>query len=111
MISKAIGKYIRISPFKTREVIDIVRGKNVDEAVAILSNLNKKAAGIVLKILNSAVANAQNRSESEIKGLYISEIKADQGPVYKRFRPAAMGRAVMIRKRTTHITVKLDVKK
>lgn len=110
MISTAVAKYVRISPVKMREIIDIIRDKDVDEALVILENLNKKAARIARKTLDSAIANANNRMDSEVKNLYISEIKADQGPMYKRYRPAAMGRVVMIRKRTTHLTVELDIR-
>jgi len=111
MISKAIEKYIRISPLKAREVVNLVRGKDVDEAIAILDNLNKKASRIVKKALESAIANAKDKAGGEeISGLYISDIRAEQGAMYKRYRPAAMGRAVIIRKRTTHIIVNLDRK-
>jgi len=110
MLAKTVEKYIRISPLKAREVINIVRGKNVEEALGILSNLNKKAAVVIKKSLESAIANAKGKVGEDVEGLYISKIIADQGPMYKRFKPAAMGRAVMIRKRTTHIRVELDKK-
>lgn len=110
MIAKASEKYLRISPSKVQPVIDLIRGKGVTEALPILDNLNKKAARIVKKALNSAVANAKYKTETENieSELYISYIVANQGPMYKRYKPAAMGRAVMVRKRTTHLDIYLD---
>ena len=112
MISKAILRYVRISPFKAREVADLVRGKSVDEALNILEFTPKKAASIIKKVIKSAIANAENNfGYSDIDRLFISKIYIDEGPTLKRYRPYAMGRACMIRKRTSHITVVLDEKK
>ncbi len=108
LVSKAYAKYIRVSPRKTRLVIDLVRGEKVDRALVILANLNKGAKVHVRKLIKSAVSNAKsNPAVSNAEQLFISKITADNGPVLKRFRAAAMGRATMIRHRTTHLTVEL----
>lgn len=104
----ATARYIRISSNKVRVVIDLIRGKSVKEAQAILMNTPKAACEPVLKLLNSAVANAENNMEMSKDGLYVAEIKADQGPTLRRFRPRAKGMASRIRKRTSHITIVLD---
>jgi large subunit ribosomal protein L22 len=103
--ARAIAKYIRISPRKVQEVADLVRGKNVDEALAILEFTNKRGAGILKKVVSSAVANAENNNDMDRENLYIAEVYANQGPTLKRFRPRAQGRAFMIRKRTSHVGV------
>ena len=105
---RAVAKYIRISSSKVRIVIDLIRGKSVAEARAILMNTPKAATEPVLKLLNSAVANAENNLEMAADSLYIAEAYADQGPTLRRFRPRAQGRATRIRKRTSHITIVLD---
>ena len=107
MEAKAIAKFVRISPRKAQQVVDLVRGKQVDEALAILKHAPRKSAPIVEKVLNSAIANAENNHELNREKLIVSEIFANQGPTIKRFRPRAMGRATMIRKRTSHIGVTL----
>lgn len=101
----ASARFVRISSSKVRIVIDLIRGKSIAEAKAILLNTPKAASDIVLKLVNSAVANAENNLEIPGDTLYIAEIFADQGPTLKRFRPRAQGRASRIRKRTSHITV------
>jgi len=103
--ARAIAKYIRISPRKVQEVADLVRGKNVNEALAILEFTNKRGAGILKKVVSSAVANAENNDDMDRENLYIAEVFANQGPTLKRFQPRAQGRAFMIRKRTSHIGV------
>ena len=105
---RAVAKYIRISSSKVRIVIDLIRGKSVAEARAILMNTPKAATEPALKLLNSAVANAENNLEMAADSLYIAEAYADQGPTLRRFRPRAQGRATRIRKRTSHITIVLD---
>lgn len=105
METKAIGRYTRISPRKARSVADAIRGKDVGEAYGILQYTPRKAARLIEKVLRSAVANAENNNEMDPKQLYISGIYVDEGPTLKRFKPRAMGRADMIRKRTSHITV------
>ena len=104
----ATAKYIRISSSKVKAVIDLIRGKQVSEAKAILMNTPKAATEPVLKLLNSAVANAENNLEMNKDNLYVAEIYANMGPTLKRFRPLAQGRATSIRKRTSNITIVLD---
>lgn len=104
----AIAKYVRISSRKVKVVIDLIRGKSVAEAKAILAFTPKAASEPVLKVLNSAVANAENNLDMSADQLYVAEVFANQGPTLKRFRPRAQGRASRIRKRTSHITVILD---
>jgi len=103
--ARAVGRYIRIAPNKVRQVVNLIRGKQVDEALAILRFTPKKAAAIVEKVLKSAVANAEHNYDMDRDSLYISEIYVDQGPTLKRYKARAMGRADLIRKRTSHITV------
>ncbi|MBM7583025.1 large subunit ribosomal protein L22 [Caldicoprobacter guelmensis] len=105
---RAIARYIRMSPRKVRAVIDLIRGKTVNEALAILANTPRAATVPVMKVLKSAIANAENNMNMSQDNLYIAEIYADQGPTLKRIRPRARGMAYMIRKRTSHITVVLD---
>ncbi len=105
---RAVAKYIRISPRKVKIVIDLIRGKSVADATAILLNVPKAASEPVLKVLNSAVANAENNLELSKDNLYVAEVFADQGPTLKRFNPVARGRAMRILKRTSHITIILD---
>lgn len=105
MEAKAVAKYIRISPQKARSVADAIRGKHVVEAFGILKFTPRKAAGIIEKVLKSAVANAENNFDMDAENLVVSRIAIDEGPTIKRFRPRAMGRADQIRKRTSHITV------
>ncbi len=104
----ATAKYIRISSSKVKAVIDLIRGKQVSEARAILENTPKAATEPVLKLLNSAIANAENNLEMNRDSLYVAEIYANMGPTLKRFRPRAQGRATSIRKRTSNITIVLD---
>ena len=112
MIVKAIAKYVRVSPRKVRMVINLIRGRSVPQALNILFNMNKGARRPVEKVLKSAVSNAEVKMPGmEKEEFYISKITADGGPMLKRYRAAAMGRATMIRKRTTHILVELDTKK
>ena len=105
---RAIARYIRISSRKVKSVIDLIRGKSVREAEAILRYTPKAATEPVLKLLNSAVANAENNLELNRDDLYVAEVYANQGPTLMRFRARARGRASRIRKRTSHITIVLD---
>lgn len=110
MESKAIAKYVRMSPRKIRRVADLIRGKNVVEALNILHFTRKSASIPLEKTLRSAVSNMLNLESSskvDYDELYIKEIRVDQGVTLKRFRPAAMGRAVRIRKPTSHIFIKV----
>jgi large subunit ribosomal protein L22 len=110
MEAKAIAKYIRISPQKVRLVVDLVRGKKVGEARSILQYTRKYAAGLISKVLKSAVANAKQNPNIDESILYVKEIYVDQGPSLKRWRARAQGRAASIKKRMSHITVILDEK-
>ncbi|MBA2346097.1 MAG: 50S ribosomal protein L22 [Rubrobacter sp.] len=104
---KATARYVRIAPRKARLVADAVRGKSVPEAVSILEFTNKRAAKIVGDVVNSAASNAEHNDDADTDVLFVREIRVDEGPTIKRYRPRAMGRATMIRKRTSHISVKL----
>lgn len=110
MEAKATAKYIRIAPNKARQVVNLIRGKDVDEALAILKYTPKRAAGIIEKVLNSAIANAEHNYDMDRENLFISKIYVDQGPAMKRYKPRAFGRADLIRKRTSHITVVVSEK-
>jgi large subunit ribosomal protein L22 len=111
MEARAISKYVRVSPQKTRLVADMVRGKKVDEALILLRFTPKKSGRLITKVLRSAMANAENAKSFDLEKLYIKIIKIDQGPRLKRFRPRAMGRATRIIKPSSHITVVLQEKK
>ncbi|WP_456434235.1 50S ribosomal protein L22 [Thermosulfuriphilus sp.] len=110
MEARATAKYVRISPYKARLVVDAVRGKPVGEALAILSFMPKKGARLVKKVLLSAIANAEQNPQIDVDSLYIKKIYVNEGPRLKRYRPRAMGRAFPIIKRLSHITVILDEK-
>ena len=105
---KAHARYIRMSSRKVKVVLDLIRGKTVEEATAILSFTPRAAAPVVLKLLNSAVANAENNLELNRDSLKVAECFANQGPTLKRFQPVSHGRAHHILKRSSHITVVLD---
>ena len=100
-------KFARISARKVKIVADLIRGKDIDEALAIVKFTPKASSEIVEKLLKSAIANAENNHEMKRESLYVAEIYANQGPTLKRIRPAAKGSAVRIRKRTSHITIVL----
>lgn len=110
MQAKAVARTVRIAPRKVRLVLDLVRGKEVGEAVALLKLTNKRAADVVEKLIQSAVANAEHNYDMDVDNLVVSEIYANEGPTLKRFRPRARGRATAINKRTSHITVVLTEK-
>lgn len=105
MEAKAQAKFVRISPRKARQVIDLIRGKDIGEAIAVLRNTPKKASHLIEKVLNSAIANAENNYDMIVDDLYVAKAYVDEGPTMKRYRARAMGQASMIRKRTSHITV------
>ncbi len=105
MEAKAQAKFVRIAPRKVRIVMDLIRGKNLGEAITILRFVPKKASGIIEKVLRSAAANAEHNYDMNKDDLYVYKAYADEGPTLKRFMPRAMGRATRIRKRTSHITV------
>ena len=109
--AKAIARTVRIAPRKVRLVVDLIRGKQVGEAVAILRHTPKAASPVVEKVLKSAVANAEHNYELDVNNLVVSEVFVDEGPTLKRFRPRAQGRASAINKRTSHITIVVSEKK
>lgn len=103
--ARASVKFIRIAPRKARLVLDLIRGKEVGEAFAILRHTPKAASPIIEKLLNSAIANAEHNYELNPGNLIITQAYADEGPIMKRFQPRAQGRAYRINKRTSHITL------
>ena len=105
MEARAKLSYARISSRKVKIVIDMIRNKPVDVAMGILKNTPKAASELLIKLLASAVANAENNHNMDKNNLYVAEIFANQGPTLKRVRPRAQGRAFRIRKRTSHITI------
>ena len=112
-VSRAVAKHVRISPQKCRLVADLVRDRFVGEALTILHfSRRKKASVIVEKVVRSAVANAQQKGpDVDVDNLYIAEVYVNEGPMWKRFRAAPMGRAARILKRTSHVHVYLEEKK
>jgi large subunit ribosomal protein L22 len=108
---KAEARYIRVSPQKARLVVDLIRGKKANDAIIVLRSVNKRIAPSVEKVLHSAIANAQNLNEDvDVDTLYVSEAYVNEGPRQKRVRPAPMGRAYRVVKRTAHIVVKVAEK-
>ncbi len=107
---RAILRYLRISPRKVRLVVDMIRGQQVEEAVNILTFSPKAAARPVLKLLRSAVANADDKGDFDLDKLFIKTAFVDGGPTWRRWQPRAMGRATRIRKRTSHVTLELAEK-
>jgi large subunit ribosomal protein L22 len=109
MIAKAQAKFLRLSPSKVRQVIDLIRHKDALQAENMLKNINKRPKELLIKILRSAIANAKVKGFTA-EQLYISKIICNPGPSWKRFKAAAFGRAAPIRKRTSHIKIELDLK-
>lgn len=105
MVAKAHARYLRISPRKVKIVLDLIRGKDVATAAAILMQTPKAASEPVLKLLKSAAANAENNHQMDPEKLYVSQVFACPGPIIKRMMPRAQGRAYRINKRTSHITI------
>ena len=103
--AQAVARYVRVSPTKARRVIDLVRGKSVEQALDILRWAPQSASEPVAKVIASAAANAQNNAGLDPSTLVVATVYADEGPTAKRIRPRAQGRAYRIRKRTSHITV------
>ena len=110
MESKAVAKYVRIAPRKVRVVMDLIRGKNVAGAFAILKFTPKVGAEVVEKVLRSAVANAENNFDMDVDKLYVSSAFVDQGPTLKRIHPRSRGQAFKILKRTSHVTIVVNEK-
>lgn len=105
MEAKAIARHIRIAPRKIRVVIDLIRGKNIGEAYAILKYTPKVGAEVLLKVLQSAIANAENNNDMNSDKLYVAAAYVDQGPTLKRIHPRSRGQAFKILKRSSHVTV------
>ncbi len=105
MEAKAVEKYIRISPRKIKYVVDMIKSKPVEDAIDVLSLTPKRAAVVVKKAIQSAVANATENHKMKEEDLFISKILVNEGPTLKRFKPRARGRATRIRKRTAHLSV------
>ena len=110
MVAKAHLKYARISPRKVKIVLDLIRGKDVATAMAILKNTPKSASEYLTKLLRSAVANAENNFNMDASKLYVSECFVCPGPILKRIQPRAQGRAFRINKRTSHVTIAVSEK-
>ncbi|MBW1709282.1 MAG: 50S ribosomal protein L22 [Deltaproteobacteria bacterium] len=108
MEARAVIKYVRIAPRKMRIVAENIKGHSVEKAITQLNFTPKKAARILLKALNSALANAEQNSQIDVDTLYVKRVYIDEGPMAKRWRPRAMGRATRILKRTSHVTIILD---
>ncbi|MBQ7577862.1 MAG: 50S ribosomal protein L22 [Synergistaceae bacterium] len=109
--AEAMTKNARISPYKVRQVLELIRGKSAEEAVVILKFSDKRAAGIILKVLNSAMANAEHNYGMDLDKLFVCEAYANQGPMMKRFRPVSMGRAHPYVHKTSHVVIKLGERK
>jgi large subunit ribosomal protein L22 len=105
MEAKAVAKYIRVSPRKTRIVAENIKGKGVEDALNILRFTPKKAAKILSKVLYSAISNAEQMPGVDVDSLIVDTVMVNEGPTWKRIQPRAMGRAYRIRKRTSHITI------
>jgi len=105
MEARAVARYVRVSPRKARLIVDLIRGKSVEDASATLKFTPRAAAEVVEKVLNSAVANAEKNHHVPAQELYVATTYVDEGPTLKRIRPRAQGRAFGIAKRTSHITV------
>jgi large subunit ribosomal protein L22 len=111
MEARGEARYVRISPQKARLVVDLIRGEQAGKAINILRMTNKRIAPAVEKVLRSAIANAENRSDDvDVDKLYVSEAYVNDGPRQKRIRPAPMGRAYRYQRRTAHIVVKVSQK-
>lgn len=110
MQAKAHANNVRVAPRKVKLVIDLIRGKQVGEAIAILRHTPKAASPVVEKLLNSAIANAEHNYQMDVNKLVVEQVYANEGPTMKRFRPRAMGRASRINKRTSHITIVVSEK-
>ena len=111
MQAKAVARTVRIAPRKVRLVADLIRGKQLGEAGAILNHTPRSASPVVEKVLKSAAANAEHNYDMDINNLVITEAYVNEGPTLKRFRPRAMGRASAINKRTSHITIVVSEQK
>ncbi len=105
MEAKAILRFCRVAPRKARVIADMIRGRNVEEAISLLEFTPKRSAHILRKLLDSAIANAEDIEDVEVNRLFVKRITVDQGPTLKRYRPRAQGRAFRINKKTSHISL------
>ncbi len=110
MEARATAKYIRVSPLKAKRVADLIRGKNLNDAIAILRLTGNKPARAMEKVVKSAAANAENNHQMNVSKLYIYEVNANQGPIMKRIKAKSMGKAAVIKKRSSHLSVVLKEK-
>ncbi|MBS3763148.1 MAG: 50S ribosomal protein L22 [Candidatus Brocadiia bacterium] len=101
-------RYAKMAPRKVQEVVDLIRGKHIDDALLILRNTNKRASSMVDKVLRSAISNADESLEAEMENLFVKEARVNKGPTQRRWRPRARGRATPERHRTSHINIVLD---
>lgn len=108
MEARAVSRHLRMGPRKARGVADLIRGKNVGEALMILDFIPKKGARLLAKTLKSVIANAENQQRVDVDRLYVRRVMIDGGATLKRFLPRAHGRATPIRKRSSHITIVVD---
>lgn len=108
MEARAVARHVRVAPRKARLVVDLIRGRQVEEALNVLTFAQKRAARVVAKTLRSAVANAESTQRVDVDRLYVKRVTVDGGPTWKRVLPRAHGRANRIRKRTSHITIIVD---
>ena len=108
MIAQAKARFMRVSPDKVRQVINLIRGKDVNTSLAILTHVSKGSTGMINKLLVSAIGNAKQKGLSEDQ-LFISKIHANQGSTWKRYRSASFGRANQILKKSSHLTIELDL--
>jgi len=111
MEAKAQARYVRLAPRKARAVADLIRNKDTDEALSILRYTPRRAADVIAKVLNSAIANAEHNLELNRGSLYVDQAYVDEGPTLKRVQPRARGRRFLIMKRTSHITVVVKERK
>jgi large subunit ribosomal protein L22 len=108
METEATTRFVRLSARKVRLVVDLIRGKSVEDALNVLKFTPKRSAALVAKTLRSAVANAENTQSVDVDRLYVKRVMVDEGGMWKRFMPRAMGRATRVRKRLSHIKVVVD---
>ena len=106
---RVVAKYIKTSPYKMRKVMDLIRGKDVNSAMGLLENVEKRSRIYLIRALKSAIASAKQGGKVKQDDLFIWKITADDGPMMKRYKAQAMGRATMIRKRTSHIIIELGM--
>ena len=108
MVAKSILKFMKVSPKKVNIMLDIIRGKNVEDAFSLLSSSKKKSSPLIAKVLKSAVANASEKGHSDTDTLYVKTATATKGPALKRYKARAMGRATPRKRRMSHLTIELE---